>query len=81
MQAGIHVLSCRCQGQRSHATVEQLQAEQILKRPDLMAESTRRHVQLLRRFRHAQMPCRRLEGAQAIQGWCRVVHEKFSIIE
>ena len=56
--------------QRGVATPEQLEmdAEFLLEPPDLMADRGLRDVELGGCRREAQMPGRRLEGAQSIQG-------------
>ena len=53
---------------RAGASVEQLEAQQVLQSADLVAERGRRDVQLLGGLGEAQMPSRGLEGPQRIQG-------------
>jgi hypothetical protein len=80
LQAGIELLARGRQRDRSHAPFEQLQAEQLFEPADLVAQGSRRHVQLERGLGQAEMPRGGLERAQGIERRHRLMHEISSII-
>jgi hypothetical protein len=58
------LFACASEGDRPHSPLEQFHAEEFLKAAYLMAERAGRDAELSRRVGEAQMPRRRLEGAQ-----------------
>jgi len=58
-----------CQFQRPVISMEQLDLEVFLQCPDLVADGSRRHIELDCGFFHAQMAGCGLKGLQRIQGW------------
>ena len=63
LQAGKQLFARRRQCDRSHAPLEQLQAEQVLEPADLVTQRARRHAQLLRGLGQAEMAGSGLECA------------------
>jgi hypothetical protein len=65
---------------RAGVAVEQGEPQALLQSADLVAERGRRHVQLPRGLREAQMTGRRLEGAQGIEGRQRPGHRALGFL-
>jgi class 3 adenylate cyclase/TolB-like protein len=80
LQAGLERLACRGQGDRPHAAVEEFEAQMIFESANLVAERSRRDVQLQRRLGEAEMPGSALEGAKRVQRGRSAMHERFSTI-
>ena len=55
------------QRDRSSEAMKQPAFQPVLEKADLLADRRRRNIQLLGGFSEAQMPSRRLEGAQGVQ--------------
>ena len=67
LQAGVERLACRRQGDRPHAAVEEFEAQMIFQSANLVAERSRRDVQLHRRLGQAEMPGGGLESAKRVK--------------
>ncbi|PAV68456.1 hypothetical protein WR25_17440 [Diploscapter pachys] len=60
--------------QPARRAAEQHDSQRILQRTDLLADGGGRHRQLVRRAREAQVPRRRIQHAQAVEGKMRALH-------
>jgi hypothetical protein len=78
LQAGVERLACRREGDRPHAAVEELEAKMIFEATNLVAERSRRDVQLQRRLGQAEMPGGGLERAKRVKRGRSVMHENLS---
>ena len=77
LEPGQQQFALRRQIDGADAALEQVDAQEFLQAADLMAERAWRHAQLLGRLGHAQMPGGGFEGAEAVQGRKRAMHEFF----
>ena len=70
----------RCQLYPLAGALEQLDAERLLQRLDLVADGAMGDIQLARRLGQRAMARRRLEGAQRIQGRQALGHERSGLL-